>query len=113
SGGNQAMAHGCQRAQNQHPDQKRKQRLEEAHAQPDQNVHARRNKIEHAVIATELAPAEPDLPVNPVRINDVLSECRSDTNGQDPWKGATGCTGKYAADDEKKIARVIKGSAQR
>ena len=53
------------------------------------------------------------LPVNPVRIDDVLGKSRSDADWQDPWKHPAECTRKYAADDEKKIGSVIEGPAQR
>src|SRR5260370_7831081 len=100
------MAHGYQGAKHQDPNQYRKQRLQKACTQANQNVHDGRYEVEHAVITAELAAPKLELPVKPVGIDCVLSECRSDTNGQDPWECASECAGENAADDKYKIAGV-------
>src|SRR5438132_10222115 len=86
--------------------------MQKAHAQPNENIHAGRDEIKHTVIAPELAPAELDLTVNPVRVDDVLGKGRSDADGQNPRKRPAECARKDAGDYEEKIASVIKGSTQ-
>ena len=70
------------------------QGLQEAQSQANEDVHAERNEVKHAVVAAELASAQPALPVNPVGIDDVLGKGRRDQNRQDPWKRAAQGAGK-------------------
>jgi hypothetical protein len=82
-----------------------------AHA--DEDVAPERREIQDPVVTPEPARAQRAMPVDPVRVGDVLREGGADERREDPRDGAAGRAPCEAARDEDKVGRVVEDPAGR
>src|SRR5580700_4857059 len=88
------LAHRYQRADDKSPNHERKHGFQKVKSKAYKKISAGRNEIQDAVVASQLAPAQPGLRTAPMGIDEILRKGSGYQDRQRPRKDAAPCPRK-------------------